>query len=121
MNGCQIADSKNPLAQGEAGRRGPRQGRARASERKAPQSEFRVRSHLAYTERTFLQKPSKLGGARFCQDSRQTARLARDRHKIVWHFTASSHNRWFPDSRLARVLTKPDQRTGCLSVVSLAP
>src|SRR3954467_12202144 len=29
----------------------------------------------------------------FCQDSRQTARLARDRHKIVWCFTVNSHNR----------------------------
>ena len=30
---------------------------------------------------------------RFCQDSRQTARLARDRHKIVWCFTVNSHLR----------------------------
>ena len=43
----------------------------------------------------------------FCQDSRQTARLARDRHKIVWCFTVNSHNRWYPDLRLARVLTEP--------------
>src|SRR4051812_39384713 len=43
----------------------------------------------------------------FCQDSRQTARLARDRHKIVWCFTVNSHNRWYPDLRLARALTEP--------------
>src|SRR3954468_20552192 len=33
-----------------------------------------------------------------CQDSRQTARSARDQHKIVWNFAASSRNRWYSDS-----------------------
>src|SRR4051794_4045047 len=47
---------------------------------------------------------------RFCQDSHQTARLAHNRYKIVWYFAANSHNRWYPDLRLARVLTKPEIR-----------
>src|SRR4051812_12173367 len=60
-----------------------------------------VRDSRTPTTRT--QKLSR----RFCQDSRQTARLARDRRKIVWCFTVNSHNKWYPDLRLARALTEP--------------
>src|SRR4051794_20193978 len=61
----------------------------------------RRRSACLYGWRYCLQR------AQFCQVSRQIARSTRDRHKIVWHFAADSHNSWPPDSRLARDLTEP--------------